>query len=99
MRHVIGVSLISGLLCLTGGVARDPWVRRGLAAVLARPVELLDQPQAGLTGVARLSAGLDPFTHPRTDVTDPSPGWDGLADKYLRWRAWLRTVLDQPIRS
>jgi sugar (pentulose or hexulose) kinase len=74
---------------LSGGLTRDPAVAPALAAALGRPVEVLDEIEGILLGVARLAAGLDPCATPVT--TEVAPGDSGayLTGKYPYWRAWL----------
>jgi glycerol kinase len=72
---------------LVGGLARDPFVARGLAACLGREVHVLDQPEGTLLGAARLAAGRD---ESETDGRRVEPGTGGwLAAKYGRWREWM----------
>lgn len=82
-----------GRVLVAGGVARDPQVARGLASLLGRPVEVLDERQASLLGAARLAAGLSPYAAPSTTpVADGSVG-GYLADKYAGWRRWVDSLL------
>lgn len=80
-------------ILLSGGLAREPFVGAGLAALLGRDVERLEMTEGILTGTARLAAGLDPYS-PRPAVSVSSAG-NGryLAEKYGRWSAWLRSLL------
>jgi len=48
-------------LLVSGGLLREPAVVNGLAALLSRPVRLLDEPEATLLGAARLAGGLAPY--------------------------------------
>ena len=78
---------------LAGGLTRETALPSGLAAVLERPVQVLDSHEAVLIGASRLAAGLDPFASP--PVTEVRPGRDGayLPAKYRRWRSWLERLL------
>jgi glycerol kinase len=78
---------------VSGGLTRDPAVVPGLAAVLGRPVELLEIEDSGLVGCARLAAGLPAYAAPRTRSVEPSPDAAYLGEKYAHWRAWLDTLL------
>jgi len=80
-------------LLLTGGLARDPAIAQGLAACLARPVEVVDEPEATLLGAALLAAGITDAPPPATDTVVPGPAGAYLRAKYDHWRAWLATVL------
>lgn len=80
---------------LSGGVARDPFVAPALAQVLARPLELLDEPESTLLGAARLAAGLPAFADPRRQLVAPtSAPW--LLAKRARWRRWRDEWLSRP---
>ena len=78
---------------LAGGLAREPFVGRGLAALLDRPVEILDIHEAVLTGAARLAAGLGPHAAARTRRVEPGKAGGYLRSKYERWKRWLSARL------
>jgi glycerol kinase len=78
---------------LSGGLAREPFLGRGLAAILRRPVEILEIHEAALTGAARLGAGLSPFADPPSQRVEPEVAGAYLGEKYLRWRVWFESVL------
>jgi len=80
-------------LFLTGGLTRDPALAQGLAACLARPVEVVDEPEATLLGAARLAANIVAPPPPVTDTVAPGPAGAYLHEKFFRWREWLATVL------
>ena len=84
---------------LAGGLARDPFVARGLAALTGRPVERLEMTEGILTGAARLAGGLTPYADPAVSVVRPAPRGGYLPDKYPHWRAWLGSLLERPGRS
>jgi gluconokinase len=53
-----------------GAVVGSPWLQQTLANVLARPVRVVDEPEASARGAALLALGLD--TEPRTrHVVEP----------------------------
>jgi gluconokinase len=53
-----------------GAVVRSPWAQQTLANVLARPVRMVDEPEASARGGALLALGLE--TEPRTThVVEP----------------------------
>jgi glycerol kinase len=81
---------------LAGGLAREPFLGRGLAAVLDRPVEILEIHEAVLTGAARLGAALAPFADPRSRRVDPAASGAYLHEKYRRWRGWFSALLGNP---
>jgi glycerol kinase len=76
-------------ILLAGGLTREAAVPAGMAALLDRPVQVLDSHEAVLIGASRLAAGLDPYASP--PITEVRPGAEGtyLPDKYERWRSWL----------
>jgi glycerol kinase len=80
-------------LLLAGGLARDAFVAPGLAALLGRPVEVLDLHEAGLIGAARLAAGLDPHAGPETTTVQPGEDGGYLREKWPRWLEWLESLL------
>jgi len=80
-------------ILLAGGLAREPFLGRGLAAVLDRPVEILESHEAVLTGAARLGAGLAPFADPRSRRVDAAAAGAYLRKKYRRWRGWCAALL------
>ncbi|MDH4228492.1 MAG: FGGY family carbohydrate kinase [Nitrospirota bacterium] len=88
-----GLAALGPLRCvrLAGGLAREPFVPKALAAASGLPVVLLDEPEATLLGAARLAAGLLPFAAPAGQTVDPDGAW--LADKYRRWKAWSGALL------
>jgi glycerol kinase len=80
----------SSRVLVSGGLSREPFVAPALASVLARPVELLDESESTLLGVARLAAGLEPRAAiPRCRV-EPVKSLASLRSKFELWRAWLR---------
>lgn len=76
-------------LLLAGGATYDPGIAAGLATLVGRPVEVLAEHESGLTGVARLAAGLAPYAGARSQRVDPGAG-AYLRAKRARWQAWLR---------
>jgi len=80
-------------LLLTGGLSRDPAIAQGLAACLARPMEVVDEPEATLLGAARLAAGVTAPPRAATETVIAGPPGAYLRAKYDRWRAWLASVL------
>lgn len=80
-------------ILISGGLSRDPATGKGLAALLGRPIELVEEHEAALLGAARLAAGFAPCAEPRTIAIEPGPAGGYLADKYLRWRQWLAGLL------
>jgi glycerol kinase len=75
-------------IVVSGGLIRDPGVGAGLAALLARRVELSMERESGLVGCCRLAAGLPPRAGGRTRSVDPGPAGGYLPAKYERWCAW-----------
>jgi len=83
-------------ILVSGGLAREPAVARGLAALLGKPVRLLDEPEATLLGAARLAGGLPPYVDPdfETIASDDAGGY--LADKFVRWKTWCAQIYRTP---
>lgn len=79
-------------LLVSGGLAREPAVVRGLAALLDRPVRLLDEPEATLLGAARLAGGLSPYADPGFETFTPGARGRYLAGKFESWRAWCAEI-------
>jgi glycerol kinase len=89
----LGAGELPDRVIISGGLVRDPAVGLGLARLLGRPVETLDEPESTLLGAARLAAGLDAFAGPATHVVGATDAGAYLADKYSRWKAWMRDTL------
>ncbi len=81
-------------IIVSGGLARDPAVASGLAAVLERPVEIAAETENTLLGVTRLAAGLPPFAGERAIIVEPGDAGHYLVEKYLKWRLWFDQLLD-----
>ena len=79
---------------LSGGLTRDPFLTEGLASCLGRPIEVLEEPESTLLGVARLTAGLE-TRRSRARVVSPGRGGSYLAAKFEEWRSWLRNVVGE----
>jgi glycerol kinase len=80
-------------ILLTGGLARDPAAAEALAGCLGRTIKVVDEAEASLLGAARLAAGITAPPRLATHTVHPGPAVAYLRPKYLRWRAWLSTVL------
>lgn len=78
---------------ISGGLVRDPGVGLGLASLLRRPVERLEEPESTLLGAARLAAGLNPFAEPAKQAVKATGAGAYLVEKYPRWKAWMRRQL------
>jgi len=79
-------------LLVSGGLACEPAVVSGLAALLGRPVRLLDEPEATLLGAARLAGGLSPYAEPGFETITPDTSGRYLAGKFARWQAWCAEI-------
>jgi xylulokinase len=76
-------------IVVSGGGARDPWVRQLIADVLGRPITYVPLRSASATGAAVLAArgvGVDlPVTAEVVDVpSTPAPGIDAAYERWLR---------------
>jgi glycerol kinase len=78
---------------LVGGLAREPFVALGLAALLGRRVERLELPDAGLVGAARLAAGLPHCAPAEAVVVEQGDRGGYLEAKYGRWISWTNEIL------
>jgi hypothetical protein len=56
-------------------------------------VEVLEQEESTLLGVARLAAGREPLALTATRTVDPGTPGRYLRAKYQRWLAWYRQLL------
>ncbi len=79
-------------ILVSGGLTREPAVVNGLAALLARPVRLLQESEATLLGAARLAGGLPPYADPEFETITPGAPGRYLAAKFKRWRAWCAEI-------
>ncbi|HVS18932.1 MAG TPA: FGGY family carbohydrate kinase [Planctomycetota bacterium] len=76
---------------LTGGLAREPFLRAALATLAPAPLFVVEEPEATLAGAARLAAGSRVPPPPAHACTEPPIAW--LAPKRARWRAWVESLL------
>jgi glycerol kinase len=83
-------------LLVSGGLVREPAIVSGLAALLDRPVRLLDEPEVTLLGAARLVGGLSPYVDPAFETIKPGLPGRYLAEKFGRWRAWCAEIYRNP---
>jgi glycerol kinase len=75
-------------ILLSGGLAAEPALGPGLATLLDRPVERLEQRESTLLGVARLAAGLEPLAPAQSQTVEPGGTGAYLRDKFEHWRGW-----------
>jgi sugar (pentulose or hexulose) kinase len=80
-------------ILLSGGLAAEPALAAGLAALLHRPIEILKQQESTLLGVARLAAGLEPYARGPSRTVEPGTTGHYLPAKFERWEHWLRQLL------
>ncbi len=92
----LGGAPSSRRVLLAGGLAREPFVAGGLAALLDRSIETVEVHDAGLVGAGRLAAGLTPYGAPGTVEVSPTSRGRYLPAKYGRWRAWMIDLLARP---
>ena len=79
-------------LLVSGGLANEPAIVSGLAALVGRPVRRLDEPETTLLGAARLVGGMSPYADPGFETIMPGAPGRYLAGKFERWRAWCAEV-------
>ena len=80
-------------ILLSGGLAGEPALAAGLAGLLQRPVEILQQQESTLLGVARLAAGLEPYACLPARTVEPDTTGHYLPAKFERWKDWFRELL------
>ena len=96
VREILdGLGSVPPVVRLSGGLSRDPFFAEALSACLDRPVEVLDDPEQTLRGIASLTAGRRGAvsTAGPVRVVAPSPERGWLRLKYPRWQRWLQGVL------
>ncbi|MFQ5511371.1 MAG: FGGY family carbohydrate kinase [Candidatus Krumholzibacteriia bacterium] len=80
-------------LLLSGGLAAEPFIARGLASCLRHPVRVTREKESTLLGAARLAAGAARTSTP-PDVTPVSPAHPSyLPEKFSQWVAWMDRML------
>ena len=77
-------------ICVSGGLTQDPFLGIALSACLQRPIELLEQQEGTLIGVARLAAGEALQPGGSTAIFEPEEEGSYLPEKYTRWKHWLQ---------
>jgi len=80
---------------LAGGLSRDPFVAQGLATLLDRKIERIDDAEATLCGAAIAAGGTFGGTSRRTTRFEPGPEGAYLSGKYRRWRDWLSITVSR----
>jgi glycerol kinase len=91
--HDFSATAAPARIILSGGLGGERIVARGLAALLGRRVEMLEDREAAIIGVSRIAAGLEPYADPNTSVMEVGDTGTYLGSKYGRWREWLDSVL------
>ena len=79
-------------ILVSGGLAREPAVADGLAALFNQPVMLLNEAEATLLGAARLAGGLSPYSAPGFKTVSADASGQYLSRKFERWRAWCAEI-------
>ncbi len=79
-------------VALAGGLSAEPFVARGLATLLERPIERIDATEVTLRGVAIAARGETEVARPACTTLEPSAAGAYLTGKYERWREWLEVV-------
>ncbi len=78
---------------LSGGLSGLPCLQQGIAGCVPFAVYRLLQAEAGLCGVAQLAAGVSPYSGRVAERIAVGRSGRGLAEKFLRWKAWLDGLL------
>lgn len=79
---------------VSGGLARDSFVVRGLAELVDVPVAIGAELEASAIGAARLAAGVPLGRGASSRTVEPDTRLFWLREKYAAWRAWLQNILD-----
>jgi xylulokinase len=95
----LGVEMLGGAqkqVLLSGGGARDPWVRQLITDVLQQPVRYVQLRSASSVGAAVLAArGVGVSLPVPATVVEVAPGSGDTAaldSAYQRWRALVRSA-------
>lgn len=81
---------------LSGGLSALPCLHQGVAACAPVDVYLLSQSESSLTGAAKLATGWSASdARQAVPVAHAFASAPRLADKFLRWKAWLDGQLNQ----
>ena len=80
---------------LSGGLAREPAIAQGLASLLGQPIQVLEESETTLAGVARLALDLEPHGAFAVTTVEPSAAGAYLRQKFPRWKEWLKALLRQ----
>ena len=78
---------------LAGGLSRDPFMAQGLASLLGRRIERIDDAEATLCGAAISAGGQLAQTARSSTSFNPGPAGAYLSDKYAHWSDWLSGLL------
>jgi glycerol kinase len=89
LRREFGVERVY----LSGGLSALPCIQQGIARCVPLVVYRLEQAEAGLTGAARLAAGLESTGQRRVERIEASCDLHGLSAKFLHWKMWLDGLL------
>jgi glycerol kinase len=78
---------------LSGGLSSLPCLQQGIAQCVPLAVFRLLQADASLRGAALLTAGASPDGGRDSEKIAAGQSGRGMAEKYVRWKAWLDGVL------
>lgn len=83
---------------LSGGLSGLPCLQQGIARCVPLAVYRLQQADSSLIGAAQLAVGRTFYATREAQKIDGSPVVPRLAEKYVRWKAWLDAkLLNRPV--
>ncbi|MFC2091570.1 FGGY family carbohydrate kinase [Elusimicrobiota bacterium] len=77
---------------ISGGVARESFISRGLASALMHPVSVPLERDTTLLGAANLAAGITYEPPLIAEIIKPSEKGHYLADKFADWKIWADKI-------
>lgn len=80
-------------ILVAGGLTRDPYVPRALAAILMCPVTVLEEAEVTLLGAASLAEGVPPRPLGVRERVGPDPALAHLAKEHGQWRDFVTAAL------
>ena len=78
---------------LSGGLTREPMLAGGLATLVDAEVQLLEERESTLLGIAQLAAGLPAGRTPASSRVAADPGLEHLRALYPQWRRWMEHLM------
>jgi glycerol kinase len=79
---------------LSGGLANEEFIYRGIASCLEHPICRIDQKETTLLGAYRLASGMCPDFHPAVTISYPEDKLRYLRKKFFTWKDWLERQIE-----